>query len=89
MGLYTEIGAPKWHNAPNNIRMAVEMASKHCKERGVNLSRLALYFSASFEQVDITIVSMATEEIVHENVSLVTSGLTDIESQVLKEIRSM
>lgn len=90
MGLYTESGAPVWHNAPSHVRMAVDMAFGHCKERGVNLTKLALYFSATWcPNVDLTLVSMSSEEIVRENVKLVEQGLTEHEKTVLDEIRNM
>lgn len=89
MGMYTEAGAPVWHNAPSHVRMAVEMAFGHSKEKEVNLTKLALYFSASCPHADLTIVSVSSEEHLLENVEWISSGLSDHEKQVLKEIRNL
>jgi len=89
MGLYTEAGAPQWHNAPSHVRMAVDLAFRHCNERGVNLTKLALYFSALCPLVDLTVVSMSSEEIVKENVNVITTDLTDNEKKALEEIRNL
>lgn len=89
MGLYTESGAPGWHNAPSHVRMAVDSAFRHCQEKGVSLTKLALYFSASNPCADLTVVSMSSEEIVRQNVELIKNGLNETEKRVLEEIRNL
>ena len=89
MGLYTKAGAPKWHNAPSHVQMAVELAFKHCDEKQIDLTKLALYFSTSCPLVDLTVVSMSSEEIVASNVDLLATGLNENERKVLEEIRNL
>lgn len=89
MGLYTQAGAPSWHNVPSHVRMAVDMAFQYCQDKGVNLTKLALHFSASNPLVDLTIISMSSEEIVQENVEIISKGLNEHERKVLDDIRNL
>lgn len=89
MGLYTESGAPQWHNAPSHVRMAIDLAFTYCKERGVSLTKLALFFSISCNIADMSIVSMSSEDFVRDNVELVNIGLNEYEKKILDEIRNL
>jgi hypothetical protein len=52
----------------------------------VNLIKLALHFSVVNDSVDTTIVSMADEKLIDENVEAL-NDLSEHESNVLNEIR--
>lgn len=56
------------------------------KSKGVSLSKLALHFSAKNQNCDITIVSMASEKFVEENVQAL-EDLNETEQNVLDYIR--
>ena len=58
MGLLTEggKGIPQWHPASPETKKAAIDASKYCSEHGVDITRLALNYSASFKEVRISIM---------------------------------
>ena len=51
MGLLTEAGHQPWHPALPEIKAACAAAVSYAREQGVNITRLAHNFSASFEEV--------------------------------------
>lgn len=62
MGLLTEAGAPEWHPAPIEIREAARSAAAFCRDRGSEISDLALRFCFDYPGVATTLVGMATRE---------------------------
>lgn len=62
MGVLTEQGAPDWHPAPADVRNAVNRGRQFCRQRGINLSELALRFCLDYPRVATTLVGMATRE---------------------------
>ncbi len=51
MGLLTEGGIQDWHPATPEIKQACKYAVAHCKEQNVDITKLAVNYSSSFEQV--------------------------------------
>ena len=51
MGLLTETGPQPWNPAPPEIKAACAGAVSYAREQGVDITRLAHNFSASFEEV--------------------------------------
>ncbi|CAF0745779.1 unnamed protein product [Brachionus calyciflorus] len=86
MGLLTDVGPPVWHRAPENVKKAAREANDYCKSKGVSLSKLAIHFSATNNQIDTTLVSMSSEKLVQENVDSL-NDLNENEKDVLNEIR--
>ncbi|RNA06535.1 L-galactose dehydrogenase-like [Brachionus plicatilis] len=86
MGLLTEIGPPNWHRAPERVREAARKASDYCKSKGVSLSKLAIHFSATNKNCDITIVSMSNVKLVEENVQAL-DDLNENEKNVLNHLK--
>ena len=51
LGLLTEAGPQKWNPANTEIKEACRMAVEYCKEKGVDITRLAVNYSTSFKEV--------------------------------------
>ncbi len=68
MGLLTEQGPPKWHPAPKVLREAVAKASAYCREKGGDLSRLALQFSCANPRLHTCVVSTSNPDRIRKNV---------------------
>jgi len=71
MGLLTGRGAPGWHPAPPELRRACAGAAAWCRERGVEMERLALQFAADQPAIATTLVGTASPENVCRNVAWV------------------
>ena len=56
------------------------------KSNNVDITKLAFNFSTSHTDVDLTIVSMSSEQIVRNNVDFLNE-LNDQEKKILNEIR--
>ena len=68
MGLLTERGAPDWHPASSEMREAARCADDFCRDRGSDISDLALRFCFDYPGVATTLVGMATREQVRMSV---------------------
>ena len=68
MGMLTERGAPGWHPAPSEVRLAVKEAFAFCQKENVDLSELGLRFCFDYPRVASTLVGMSTAEEVRRNV---------------------
>ena len=62
MGVLTEQGGPDWHPAPPELQHTVKAAVAFCRERGVDLTELALRFCFDHSRVSTTLVGMSTTE---------------------------
>jgi L-galactose dehydrogenase len=69
MGLLTEEGAPAWHPAPPSVHAAARRAKAAAEARGFKLPELALRFCLAHPYVASTLVGMATQAQVAENVN--------------------
>ena len=52
MGLLATAPLQPWHPASSEIKDACANAARHCEEEGVDISRLAVHYSASFKEVN-------------------------------------
>ncbi|KAF8404781.1 hypothetical protein HHK36_009670 [Tetracentron sinense] len=81
MGLLTESGPPEWHPALPELKSACQAAAAHCKEKGKNISKLALQYSLSNKEISSVLIGMNSIKQVEENVAaameLVTAGKDD------------
>ncbi|XP_068324137.1 L-galactose dehydrogenase-like [Pyrus communis] len=96
MGLLTESGPPEWHPASAELKAACRAAAVYCKERGKNISKLALQYSLSKKDISSVLVGMNSVIQVEENVAaaveLVTIGkdektLAEVEA-ILKPVKN-
>ncbi|XP_033103153.1 L-galactose dehydrogenase-like isoform X2 [Anneissia japonica] len=86
MGLLTNRGPPSWHPATDDIRKACQGAAVYCQSKGVDISKLALYFSLQFQQVATTLCSTASLDILQKNLSSIREPLNPLEFQIMVEI---
>ncbi|KAK4380851.1 L-galactose dehydrogenase [Sesamum angolense] len=102
MGLLTESGPPEWHPAPPELKLPVfllgcmQAAASYCKEKGENISKLAMQYSLSNKEISTILVGMNSVKQVDENIAaaqeLATVGkdektLTELES-ILKPVKN-
>lgn len=69
MGLLTPQGAPAWHPAGAAIRAGCARAVEFCKERGIDIVRLAIAFSCAEPRIASTLVSTTKASRVRDNIS--------------------
>ncbi|KAK7252245.1 hypothetical protein RIF29_36061 [Crotalaria pallida] len=90
MGLLTESGPPEWHPASPELKSACQAAANHCKEKGKNISKLAMQYSLLNKEITTVLVGMKSVEQVEENVAatreLAASG---IDEEALSEVEAI
>ncbi|TYH94306.1 hypothetical protein ES332_A12G032100v1 [Gossypium tomentosum] len=72
MGLLTEFGPPEWHPASPELKSACQAAAVYCKEKGKNISKLAMQYSLSNKDISTVLVGMNSVKQVEENVAAAT-----------------
>jgi aryl-alcohol dehydrogenase-like predicted oxidoreductase len=60
--LLTNAPLPKWLKEPENVKEAARKAAAHCAEKGVDIAKLALQFSAANPDIATTIAGSANPE---------------------------
>jgi L-galactose dehydrogenase len=85
MGLLTDEGAPPWHPAPAEIRDAAVTIARICRDRGAEISSVALRFCLDHPYVSTTLVGMASRSEVQSNLRLLR---LQTNSALIEEIRS-
>ncbi|XP_069690833.1 uncharacterized protein [Periplaneta americana] len=88
MGLLSNSGPMSWHPAPDNIKQVCAAAGKYCKERGVELGRLAMHYAISQPGTDTHLVGMNSVELLRSNIDILRNGLSDQEKQILQEVKT-
>ena len=68
MGLLSDRGAPDWHPASVETRAGCARAAAFCRERGTDLSKLALQFSVAHPGLATTLVGTASPQNIAKNV---------------------
>ncbi|KAL3814350.1 hypothetical protein ACJIZ3_015618 [Penstemon smallii] len=58
MGLLTENGPPEWHPASPELKAACQDAAAYCKEKGKNISKLAVQYSLLNKDISTVLVGM-------------------------------
>eukprot|EP01062_Namystynia_karyoxenos_P075155 TRINITY_DN72354_c0_g1_i1.p1 TRINITY_DN72354_c0_g1~~TRINITY_DN72354_c0_g1_i1.p1 ORF type:complete len:398 (+),score=129.13 TRINITY_DN72354_c0_g1_i1:78-1196(+) len=88
MGLLSDRGPPAWHPAPENVKAACAAAAAHCRKKGVDISRLAMWYSLhSRTDIPTTLVSTASIANLQKNIDSVGyTELGPLEREVLAEI---
>ncbi|KAF5829923.1 L-galactose dehydrogenase [Dunaliella salina] len=96
MGLLTNRGPPSWHPAPESLKKACAAAAEHAKNRGVDISKLALTYALRAGEVSSTLVGMATSDLVDANVRNARQALgldpnpnAQLEEEVMKEVEEI
>ena len=68
MRLLSDEGPPDWHPAPAELKARCAEAARRCRERGTEISKLALQFSVANADVPTHIVGAATPQRVRQNI---------------------
>lgn len=76
MGLLTESGPPEWHPASLELKAACQAAASYCKEKGKNISKIAIQYSLSNADISTILVGMKSVTQVEENVAAATEFTT-------------
>jgi len=85
-GLLTSKGAPSWHPANTFQRALFAKAAAFCKKNGVDISTLALQFSAQNPEITTTMFSSANAETIKQNVNWFSEPINFELLQKLQEI---
>ncbi len=70
MGILTEQGSPEWHPAPAAVQKVGRQLAALCRDRGVNISGVALRYCFDHPYVSSTLVGMAKPAHVTRNLEL-------------------
>ncbi|XP_050363122.1 L-galactose dehydrogenase [Argentina anserina] len=90
MGLLTERGPPEWHPASPELKSACQAAAAYCKERGKNISKIALQYSLSNKDISSVLVGMNSVKQVEENVAAaVELSIAGKDKQTLSEVEAI
>ncbi|CAH1423867.1 unnamed protein product [Lactuca virosa] len=90
MGLLTENGPPDWHPASSELKAACRKAADFCKEKGKDISKLAMKYSLCNKDFSSILVGMKSVQQVQDNVAAameVVKGEKD--EEVLVEIEEI
>ncbi|GMN52457.1 hypothetical protein TIFTF001_021591 [Ficus carica] len=90
MGLLTESGPPEWHPASAEIKSVCRAAAAYCKEKGKNISKLAMQYSLSNKDISSVLVGMNSIIQVEENVAAAVE-LVDVgkDDETLSEVEAI
>ncbi|GMI71990.1 L-galactose dehydrogenase [Hibiscus trionum] len=72
MGLLTELGPPEPHPASPELKSACQAAAVYCKEKGKNISKLALQYNLSNKDISSVLVGMDSVKQMEENIAAAT-----------------
>ncbi|XP_049796554.1 uncharacterized protein LOC126213029 [Schistocerca nitens] len=87
MGLLSSTGPQPWHPAPQKLRDACRAAADYCKERGVELARLAMHHALTREGQATHVVGINSTQILRSNLQILRDGLTSTEQEVLRDVQ--
>ncbi|XP_058069568.1 L-galactose dehydrogenase [Magnolia sinica] len=90
MGLLTENGPPEWHPASQELKSACRAAAAHCKEKGKNISKIALQYSLANKEISSVLVGMNSIRQVEENVAAAIEVATvGKDEEIFKEVEAI
>jgi L-galactose dehydrogenase len=86
MGVLTDEGPPPWHPADAEIKACAVQAAQLCRERGANLSTLALATVVRDRRLPTTLVGMKKPSEVDQNLQAMN---TTVDEALLAEVRKV
>ena len=88
MGLLTPNGPQPWIPAQPHIQEACRKAAEYCQSKGVNIAKLALYFSLSqsHDIIPITVTGTAKAEEMKINVDTACGSLSSLEHETMEYV---
>ncbi|XP_026500731.1 uncharacterized protein LOC113404151 [Vanessa tameamea] len=87
MGLLTNMGPRPWHPASDDVKAICRKASDFCKERNVELARIATWFTLSQPGIDTNICGFYNRSQLIDTLDVLEKGLTEHEQNVLNEVQ--
>lgn len=87
LGMLTNAGPQSWHPAPKEQKQLAQQAAQLCRDRGVELGKLAMYYTIQLDDVATFLTGMQTRELLNTNLTAFYSGLDAKEQEVLQHIR--
>lgn len=85
MGILTEGDAPAWHPAGAQVRAAGKRVAELCRQRGEDISTVALRFCLDHNYVSTTLVGMSNRKHVADNLRVLSAGLDRRLQQEIEE----
>lgn len=86
MGMLTNKGPQDWHPASDEIKKECANAAQYCKENNMQLSKLAIWHSLQYRDVNTNLIGIQNMKQVEMNLDVLHNGITDNEKEVLEEI---
>ncbi|XP_031616756.1 L-galactose dehydrogenase-like [Contarinia nasturtii] len=83
LGLLTNHGPFAWHFAYDDLKKVGRLCGEYCKSQGVELGKLAIWYSAQLKGPATFLVGMSTTEIININLDSMQNGLTAKEKEIL------
>lgn len=83
LGLLTNRGPFDWHLAHAETLERGRLAAEYCKKNGIELGKLAQWYSSQLKGPATFLTGMATEEILDINLDAIFNGLTPKETEAL------
>lgn len=87
LGLLSNAGPPSWHPGSQELQAVGRHAAEICKQRGVELGKLALYYSMQLDDAATFLTGIPDRKLLKLNLDVVCNGLTSTEQEVLQYLR--
>ncbi|XP_026318163.1 L-galactose dehydrogenase-like, partial [Hyposmocoma kahamanoa] len=87
MGLLSNKGPQPWHPASDDIKAICRRASDYCKERNVELARIATWFTLNQPDIDTNVCGFFNVDQLASTLEVMDKGLTELETQVLNDVQ--
>ena len=85
-GLLTNQGTPEWHSAPEPTKRVCSEVAAYCRERGADISKLAMQFALANSRIHTVIVGTASSEIIEKDIRWIDEPL---DQELLAKVQSM
>nr|CAH7750075.1 unnamed protein product [Callosobruchus chinensis] len=86
MGLLSNFGPPDWHPAGPEIKTACSEAREYCKNKGIELGKLALYYSLQQDGPATVLVGMKNRQLLEDNLNVLNDGLNPTEQAAYNHV---
>ena len=87
MGLLSQRGAPNWHPANKDLKIACAKAAAYCEEQGYPIDKLAIQFSTSLNpRIATTLFSSANPKNVLKNIQYVNEPMDE---ELVKKVQEI
>lgn len=87
MGLLTNNGPPNWHPTSDETKKQCENAAQYCKDHNVELSKMAIWHSMQYINVDTNLIGIQNTKQLQMNLDILRNGITEKEKTILQEIQ--